>query len=351
MFNVTIGIDIGSTSIKLVELGGRMRRSVKAIGFEPLPPGAVQDGIIHQPELVTQHLKSLIKRLHILPFGKRAAISLGGSSVVIKRIDIDTSQGDLNDQVMHEADQHFGEDLSEMHFRYAKMLPASGGSSIVPIVMVGVRHEFIMQHIDVIKAAGLKVGVIDCDAFCLFNMYEFNYGIPENMVAQINVGAHMTQITLAYNGMHLYSRDISIGSEHYSKQLASGLGVDAREAQEIKIKASMGDASIPKEALKIFSEINDQLISEIHMTFDFYFQSGEAPPGSSISEIAVVGGGSRCSGLDAALAAAFQVPVNLMNPFHKIATNSKQEKELLFEKGHQFGIAVGLSLRQMSDAS
>ena len=348
MFSRTVGIDIGSTSIKLVELAGRGSRSLKSIGFEPLPAGAVQDGIIQQPETVAQHLKGLIKRLRIVPLGKRAAISLGGSAVVIKRIDIDTSQGDFDDQVNHEAEQHFGDDLADMHFRYTKMATAQQ-SGLVPVVMVGVRHEFIMQHVNTIHAANLKVGVIDCDAFCLFNMYEHNYGVPSHLVAQINVGAHMTQIALAWQGIHLYSRDVSIGSEHYSKHLATSLGVDIKEAQTIKIKASTGD-SVPKEALKAISEINEQLIGEINMTFEYYFQSGEAPPGSSIGEIAMVGGGSRCSGLDAALAATFQVPVNLINPFHQIATNAKQENEIIKDKGHHFGVAVGLGLRHMGDA-
>jgi Tfp pilus assembly PilM family ATPase len=64
----------------------------------------------------------------------------------------------------------------------------------------------------------------------------------------------------------------------------------------------------------------------------------------------MVGEGSRCSGLDAALAATFQVPVNLINPFHQIATNAKQENEIIKDKGHHFGVAVGLGLRHMGDA-
>src|SRR4051812_21764950 len=111
-----IAIDIGSTAIKVVEMTGTKQKKLRAIGLEVLPPGVVVDGVIQNQDTVVQVLKELLKKLKISPRGRRAALSLGGSSVMIKKVALmkKEDESDLGEQVFYEAEQQFQTDMDEL---------------------------------------------------------------------------------------------------------------------------------------------------------------------------------------------------------------------------------------------
>lgn len=346
-----VAIDIGSSAIKVVEVSGGRQKKLQAMGLEVLPPGAVVDGVIQNQEGVEETLRTALKKLKIMPRGRRAALAIGGSSVLIKKIAIAAKGGDLAEQVYYEAEQHFQTDMSEIYFDYAEMNVPGASESERPVLLVGARREMVEQYIATVRAVGMRTGVVECDVFSTANMFEYNYGQTNGLVALINVGASVSQVSLVYQGDYLYTRDVAVGGEEYSRQIMQLLGVDRNNAEALKVAVSAGEGNAPPELTKLLGEINEQLVNEIQVTIDYFFQSGD-PTSRDVGLAAVflTGGGSRILGLDAALAAALQIPVQVINPFQKVDVNPKKfQMDYILMQGHLYGVAVGLSLRAVGD--
>jgi len=197
----------------------------------------------------------------------------------------------------------------------------------------------------------MRCGVVDCDVFSTSNMFEYNYGVVPGLAAIINVGASTTQVSVVAGGEYLYTRDVPIGGDEYTYQISEVLGIDQGNAETLKVAASLGDNSAPQELQQVIGDLNDQLVSEIQMTLDYFSQSGEVSlEDSKMNNLFLTGGSSRVLGLDAALAAAVQVPVQILNPFQNIEVNPKKfQMNYILMQGHLYGVAVGLGMRAMSD--
>lgn len=347
-----IAIDIGTSSIKMIELGGRHARELRAIGLETLPPGTVVDGTIQDVETVERIIRELLKKLKIITTGRRAAIAVGGNGVIIKRVNVDTSKGtELAEQIFYEAEQHFQHDMADLYFDYHELQPANKESTKKPVLLVGAKREVVELYIAAVRGAGLRVGVVDTDVFSVSNMFEHNFGMTEGLVGLVNIGATITQVSLVWRGQYLYTRDIAMGGQEYTRQMVDQMKIDRDNAESLKISASQGDGSVPAEAQKIFSSVNDQLVSEIKSTIEYFFSGGEMPVETGpLQAIFVTGGGSKMLGLDAAIAATMGTTVKILNPFHRIDVNPRKfQLDYLLMQGHLYGVAVGLGLRGIGD--
>ncbi len=352
MFNrPLVAIDIGSSAIKVVEMTGQKQKKLRAIGLELLPPGVVVDGAIQNQDVVEQTLRGLLKKLKIRTSGRRAALSLSGSSVLVKKVNVAAKNADLAEQVYYEAEQQFQADMADIYFDYTELegVPERGPEQ--PVLMVGAKREMVEQYIAVMRAVGLRTGVVECSTFSVSNMFEYNYGVVDGLTALVNIGAALTQVSLVAGGEYVYTRDIAIGGEEYSRRIMELLSVDRPNAENLKVAVSQGDGSVPEELHKVLGEINEQLVHEIQVTIDYFFQSGDgAGREAGLTSIFLTGGGSRILGLDAALAAALQIPVQIVNPFQRVEVNPRKfQMDYILMQGHLYGVAVGLSLRAMGD--
>ena len=351
-----VALDIGSSAVKVVELTGRAPRRLRAIGLDVVPPGVIVDGVIQRADVLKGVVSELLKRLRIHPRGRRAALALSGSSVLIKRIEIAAKGAELAEQVYYEAEQQLKTDMNEIYFDYSVLSEshqptegvAPGGDGGQPVVIVGAKREMIEGYIALMRDLGLRTGVVECAALSVANMFEHNYGPSSGLTALINVGASATQVSLVDGTDYLFTRDVPIGGEEYSRRVMEALGVERNHAEALKVGASIGDGSAPADVARMLAEVNDQLTAEVQLTRDFYAQGAGA--GRSLAQAYLTGGGSKVLGLDATLAAGLQVPVQIANPFQRIGVDPKRfQMDYILQQGHLFGVAVGLGLRAVGD--
>lgn len=347
-----IAIDVGSSSVKIVELTGTSEKKLRAIGLEKLPVGAVVNGVIQNPEAVEKVTKSLIKKLKILTTGRKAAIAIGGGSVIIKKVGFlpASSQEEFTEQVYYEAEQHFQHDVEELEIDYFELSNTPGEDGMIPVLLVGAKKEMIEQYLALVRSVGMRTAVIDCDVFAVANMFEHNFGASEGLISIINVGSDIIQVSLIGNGQYLFTRDIPYGGHEYTHRIMEIMGISKEEAEEMKISAS-NEMNGSNQVVEIISAVNEQLVSEIRMTVEYYFQSGELPETfERLDNVFITGGGAKILGFDAALAASLQVPVQIINPFHRIDVNPKKfQSDYIFSQGHMYGTAVGLAMRALKD--
>ncbi len=348
-----IAIDIGSSSVKVVELSGKNDRKLRAIGLEMLPDGYVVDGAIQNPEMVEGIIHGLLKRMKIMTTGRRVAIALGGSSLLVKKVGFPpmANSAELHEQIYYQAEQHFQHDLDELYFDYHEISKVPDHTGNIPVLLVGAKREVVEQYLSLIRGLGMKVGAIDCDILSVVNMFEYNYGVADALIAIVNIGASTTQVSLNFRGEYLYTRDIAIGGNDYSQRLMSVLAIDKVNAESLKVAASLGEDSLPAAVHDVINEVNQQIVTELQMTFDYFLQSGGGPPDlRKVKHVFLSGGGSRTIGLDAAIAASVQIPVQIINPFHRIDVNPRRfQLDYILSQGHLYGVAVGLALRATND--
>lgn len=348
--NSLIAIDIGSSSIKVVEMSGGKQKKLHNLGIEILPRGAVEAGLIRDPEAVQKCLEKLLSKLGKISKTRRVAISVSGVSTLIKRVAMSVDKSvDLDDAIYEEAKQQFHHNLEDMYFRYQEVSSSFIEEGQRAFIMVAAKIEIIEQYVDLMHRLNLKVGITDCDVFCLTNMFDYNYPVADALTVAVNLGASATQIVFMYNGEFLFAREIFIGGNEISHRIAEHLKVDFDNAESLKISASMGDQAIADRIRPALQEINDQIAVEINTTLAFFQAEEMQGRFEKVDHVFLCGGAAGTLDLSTTISAVLKAPVQVINPFQRIDTGpSRIEMDYILTQGSLYGIGVGLGLRDLS---
>ena len=346
----TIGLDIGSSSIKVAEL----RESKKGyqlvnFGLVSIPPEAIVDGAIMNTSAVEDAIVSLLGERKIKT--KEVVASVSGQSVMIRKITMPAmTEEQLEEQIQWEAAQYIPFEIADVNLDFQILNPGDEEGNM-EVLLVAAKKEVINDYVTVLRDAGLNPVVIDVDAFALLNMYEVNYPIMENeVVALVNIGASLINIVVLQSGKYVFSRDISMGGNLYTEEIQKQLSVSFEEAELLKKGGSQGEETeevMRKEVDMVIKEVSEQIAGEIARSLDFY---SAASPEAPINKIWLCGGSCRISGLSEAIAKNQNLPVEILNPFRNIEANPKLfDPAYLEEVGAQAAISVGLALRRAGD--
>jgi type IV pilus assembly protein PilM len=341
-----VGLDIGSSAIKLVELKdakGGGYRLVKT-GLETLSPEAIVDGAIMDASLVVDTVNRIVSSLGVRnnDFGT----SLSGHSVIIKKISLPTmSAEELAESIRWEAEQYVPFDINDVNLDYV-VLDAAGGETM-DVLLVAVKKDKIGDYTSVITQVGKTPALVDVDAFALQNAYEVNYPIePGRVVALVNIGASVTNVNVLSGSNTIFWRDISFGGNQYTDAIQKQLSLGFEQAEVLKKGESSGDHSM-QDILPILRSVSEDLAQELQKTFDFFIATTST---EKIDQIFIAGGSSRVVNLDSQLKERFGIPVEIMNPFRQIdISGSAVSAEWLTENAPSLAISVGLAVRHIGD--
>ena len=339
-----VGLDIGSSAVKAVELRrGRRACSLAALAVAPLPAGAVHDGAIADRDAVAQTVRTLLDGGG---FNTRAvALALAGNAVMVRRIELPAmSPTELEASIYWEARQHVPFPADEVALDY-KVLRAPGSPDAArstAVLLVAARKDRVAEYTGVVEQAGCTPVVIDVDVFALMNAYELNHGRDAAAVlALLDVGACAASVTVVAGGQPVGTRALPLGARSYRDALRDELGLGTVESDRI-LQAHLGDAPVPDEARTVLRSVNDRIVAEIGGTLD-HFRGSELV--GEIGSLVLCGGASRAAGHADALAARQQLPVGLLDPFRRVqGTGGRYANERPLA-----AVAVGLALRQAGE--
>jgi len=341
-----IGVDIGSTSIKLIKLkGGKDKYELEYIGIAPLPSEAIVDNSLMGTSAVVDGLKSLFDGLGIQTI-KDAASSVSGNSVIIRKITLSAmSPETLEDEIQWEAEQYIPFDINDVNIDFQLLEPDENDPSRMSVLLVASKKDIINDYQSVFAEAGLKLVLVDVDVFAVQNAFEMNYNPdPDEIYALVNIGANMMNLNVVKGGYSLFTRDVQMGSGLYTEDIQKKMGVSSDEAEKMKVSADMNSAT---DLLDSIARVNDTLSLEIRRSLDFY--NSNALEGK-IAKVILSGGGCRTLNVVKAVTERLNLPVEVMNPFSQIKYDEKKfEKEFLAEIAPQMVVAVGLASRRLGD--
>lgn len=347
-----IGLDIGISSIKAVELArGRSTRLV-AYNRVPLPWNAVSpDGEIKQRDAVIESLRKLFSHRDFST--KRVAVGAFGNSIITKKISIaKMTRQELVEQLYWEAEQYIPFDVNEVNLDFAILGDSSsaGASPTMDVLLVAAKKDFIKGLTAVVSEAGLTPEIIDIQSFALGNSFEFNYshilgaGAQEAMNVLVDFGAGSTKVSVIEGDKTTFSRELRQCGMSCTLMLSERLGVTFEEAERIKVEEPENTT-----AQAIIGEFNALLVDEIARTIDFCLgQSSDR----SLQGIYICGGGCRTVGLADELEARLPAQIHLLNPVQNISgSGKKMSVGAIREIAFLGAVSIGLALRKAGDSA
>ena len=341
-----VGLDIGSSAVKLVELKDSKGGGYKLVrtGIESLSPEAIVDGAIMDASLVVDTVNRIISSLNVR--NNDFATSLSGHSVIIKKITLPAmSAEELAESIRWEAEQYVPFDINDVNLDYV-VLEGSGGDTM-DVLLVAVKKDKIGDYTSVISQVGKTPVLVDVDAFALQNAFEINYPVePGRVVALVNLGASVTNVNILSGPNSIFWRDISFGGNQYTDAIQKQLSLGFDQADALKRGEASGEHSM-QEILPILRSVSDDLSQELQKTFDFF---GATTSTEKIDQLFIAGGCSRIVNLDRQLKERFGMPVEIINPFRQIdVSGSTVSAEWLNENAPSLTVAVGLAVRHIGD--
>lgn len=342
--NTLLGIDISSTSVKLLELsrsGNRFR--VEAYAVEPLPPNAVVEKNIVELEGVGQALQRVVARAKVN--GKLAAVAVSGSAVITKSIEMEAglSDDELENQLKIEADQYIPYPLEEVAIDFEVQGPASRTPGRVEVLLAACRKENVEIREAALALAGLTAKVVDVEAYALERSYALLApmlagGHGELTVAVVDIGATMTTLSVLHNGRTIYTREQLFGGRQLTEEIQRRYGLSMEEAGLAKKQGGLPD-DYDSEVLQPFKEA---VVQQVSRSLQFFFAAGQF---HDVDYILLAGGTASLPGLDRLIQQKIGTQTLVANPFVDMSLSNKVNAGALASDAPALMIACGLAMR------
>ena len=341
-----IGLDIGSRTIKLGEVQQTKKgRTLEKFGMADLPQNAILEGRIKEPALVADAIKALVTDLKVSE--QNVATSVAGYSVIIKRITVGKmTDEELHDNIQYEAEQYIPFDLDDVNIDFHIIGESDLNPNQMNVMLVAAKTEIIDEYADLLDMAGLNPCVIDIDVFALERVFEENYLNEEGTVGLIDIGANKMNINIVKGYMSVFTRDVNIGGEQITREIASRFDCSFEEAEAIKLGRDKD--KVPEEDVReIVYSIISSWGAEIRRAIDFYYSTGSD---EDIGRIMLSGGAAQTEGFSELLSAEASIDVQMCNPFMSVKVNEKHnDMDYLERIAPQAAICMGLASRRVDD--
>ncbi len=356
MTKITVGLEVGATGIKLVELihrGNECR--LKSLGLAQIP--LYKEGVdyVKEQALMVRLVKDLVQRYKVNK--KCVAISVGGESVIIRRIKVPQMEPkELNQALKWEAEEYIPYPINEvtLGFHILKKGVSEVGNPEMSLILVGAKNEIIQGQLEIMRQADISPMIIDVTPFALFNVFDHISSKDKEGVALLEFGHRNVDLVLSGEDCPFLVRNIKLGGYQITRAIRDELNVSFTQAEELKKRYGLMEREDKvfkesEESMKVDRIIRkslDSLVNEIAHSFEYYTSNRE---GALIGKVLLSGGGSLLKNIDKFLAEQLGIPVEIINPFKNIVYDSQSfPSQFLSSLSPLLSIPVGLALREVS---
>lgn len=340
-----VALDIGSSSVKMVEASGeKSGYRLSNVGILPLPSTAVQNNMVVDKDVVVKTIRSLVDSNRVK--STKVISAVPGRAVIMKKIQLPTqSEEELEANVEFEAENVIPENLENVNLDYQVLDYLDDGKKM-DVLLVAVKKEIINSYSQVIQEAGLTPVVMDVDYFAMENMYEVNYELkPQEAVGLIHIGARYTSINVLKSGVSTFTGDLQMGGEAFTEALMDALSISYDQAETFKVTGLL-EGKKYSDLETLLKPSLESLADEIGRTLSLY---GAMAAEEGIHRIYLSGGGAKAAGLPALLGEKLGMPVELCDPFRGFHVSKSIDKSYLEESALVLAVGAGLAIRRPGD--
>ena len=346
-FKESIGLDIGSHSIKMVHLR-KLHEGFKLLNYEIR--STVPDGI--EPNLsdlsidrFAPVLSGMLRSMKINPKKvKHIVSSIGGDNTSIKQIKtIFLPDEELESALFFEAKKHLPISGSEMLLDY-QVLNVEEKTNNMNILLASSTKELLQTHSNILLGAGLSPGIVDLEALGVANSYALNSYVEDGVYVILNIGAFKTNMVIYGPKVKFFARDISWGGLHFTKDIMKQKKMDYAEAEKYKIEHGLKkDDDDKKDSSMLALDITEKstpelIVQEVKRSLRFYVKEAG---NSDFRKILLVGGSAKLIGLDEYIANQVKLETEVYNPF----VNLEKPERFKDKQDPQLALALGLAMR------
>ncbi|OMG56897.1 pilus assembly protein PilM [Azonexus hydrophilus] len=345
-----MGLDISSSAVKLVELtaNGKEGYRVERYAIEVLPKDAVSDGNIANLEAVVEVVRRAWKRLGTST--KNVAMALPASAVITKKIIVPSGlrEEELEVQVETEANQYIPFSIDDVNLDYQVLGPAPSVPDEVEVLIAASKKERVEDRVAVADASGLKAVVVDVESFATLSAFELiERQLPDGgknqVVALIDAGANVMNLTVMRNGLQVYAREQAFGGSQLTLDISRHYGMTIEDAEVAKRAGNLPEG-YEAELLNPFME---NLALEVSRALQFFFTSTQF---NQVDHVVLAGGCAVIPGIDEVVATRTQFNTLIANPFANMLLSDRVRARNLLADSSSLMVACGLALRRFDPA-
>jgi type IV pilus assembly protein PilM len=341
-----LGLDISSSSVKLVELGRDKAGNLvlERCAIEPLERGWITDGNVEKFDEVAEAVRRVVKKSGTRT--KNVAMALPPSAVITKKIILPggMSEAELEIQVESEANQYIPFSLEEVSLDFCVVGPSPTSAGDVEVLIAASRREKVQDRQGLAEAAGLKPIIIDVESYAsrlaTGRLIETlpNKGV-DTMVALFEVGAFTTSMQVIKNDEVLYDRDQAFGGAQLTQLIVRQYGFSPEEAEGKKRNGDLPD-DYDSGVLRPFV---DSMAQEIGRALQFFFTS---TPHNKVDYVMLAGGSAALPGLTEAVTQQTSFACSLVNPFDGMEIGSGIREKKMRREAPSYLTSCGLAMRR-----
>jgi len=366
-----VGLDIGSTGVRGVELKASKKGKLNLLRFHevPLPPGAVSRGEVVDPEIVGIALKKLWSEAKFK--SKNVVLGIGNERILVRDLSVPKmSLKYIRESLPFQVQSMLQMPLEDCLLDFYPVSESTGehGPTVNGLLIAAEKRE-ILGNIRAAERAGLIPVEVDLIPFALNRLLVHRVHV-NGTVALVEVGGNTTSIIIANHGVPLFVRIIPAGGNDLTQALVSGLEINYEKAEELKrvLKYSLesitendssaktsqcGCAKCVAEfasandsgALEILQTVTSELLGSLRSTVNYF---NNTRPEDPVLQVLLTGGGARLSGFAQALSEMTHISVTAADPFALITLSRKLKVKKLQESDPSISVALALALRSQS---
>jgi type IV pilus assembly protein PilM len=338
-----IGLDISSTSVKLLELsrhGDRYR--VETYAVKPLPPNAVVEKNINDQEAVAEVIRAMVKQSKTKL--KHAAVAVAGSAVITKMIDLPAGLSDdaMETQISLEADQYIPFPLEEVAIDFEVQGISPRNPDQVEVLLAACRRENVEMRVSVMQLSELIPEKVDIEAYSMERAFELISEQLEDqegqVVAVIDIGATMTTLSVLVDGKTVYTREQLFGGKQLTEEIQRRYGLSREEAGLAKKQGGLPD-DYDSEVLAPFKEA---VVQQVTRSLQFFFSASQY---NDVDYIILAGGVASLEGLVNLIEEKLGTQTVVANPFARMSVSSRVNAVALANDAPSLMIVTGLAMR------
>ena len=337
-----VGVDISSTTVKLLELSVKNGRYwVESYAVMPLPENSVVEKSILNPEAVADALERVVNLAN--PHTTHVAIAVPTSMVIHKIIEMDADMSDEERevQIRMDAEQYIPFPLDEVSLDFEVLPDRLANPNRVNVLLVATRTENVDNRVEVLELAGLVAKVADVESYAMeraFSVFADTLPMGANTVGILDIGHTMTTLSVMQKGKIIYTREQVFGGRLLTQDVQSRYGLSFEEAGRAKKERTLPD-DYDTEVLEPFL---DAVVQQAARSLQFFFSSSQF---NEIDHILLAGGIANIPGLAKLLQQKLGYRVTIANPFLQMGFSPQIDIKKIENDASSLMVACGLALR------
>ncbi len=337
--NDFFGLDIGTTAIRLVQLGGGgATRSLVKYAYVPIDGKiSLSDSKADQQKLAAA-VKQLVTQSKVTT--KNVAVGIPSNRVFTTVVDIERlSDAELAKSIRLQADSLIPTPLSESKMDWANIGDSPVDKTKSEVLLTSVTNDFVENRLDMLESIGLNVIAFEPDNLAITRALLSGTDTVPEMV--LDIGNKSTDLVISMNGAPRLTRSIPTGTEAIIRSAEQNLNVDEKQAEQFVFKFGLSRDKLDGQIYQAIIGTVEILVGEIDKSIKF-FQTRY--PDTKLDRIVVTGGASTLPSFPLHLANKFGVNVEIGNAWRNVAFAPEMQNDLLSISNH-FSVAVGLAER------